>query len=79
MAAGNIYVTFNRLYPLQLKPYVSYKAPDLQQTEFTAKDLFDACYAQGIKDGFKAGKILPLPSDKKDESWLTFGAQMMTF
>lgn len=41
----------------KLKPYVSYQAPDVTQSEFTAKDLFDAVYSQKIKEDFKAGKL----------------------
>ncbi|KAK6173702.1 hypothetical protein SNE40_017108 [Patella caerulea] len=40
-----------------LKPYVSYKATEITQTEFTAKDLFDACYAGEIVTGVKEGKV----------------------
>ncbi|GLV35838.1 mitochondrial ribosomal protein L41 [Carabus blaptoides fortunei] len=41
----------------ELKPYVSYRAPDVIQTEFTAKDLFDAVYGKKIVADFKAGKL----------------------
>ncbi|XP_046382872.1 39S ribosomal protein L41, mitochondrial [Ischnura elegans] len=41
----------------KLKPYVSYRAPDVYQTEFTAKDLFDAVYGSKIADDFKHGKL----------------------
>jgi hypothetical protein len=33
---------------LQLKPYVSFRAPDIKQGEFTDKDLFRAIYGQQI-------------------------------
>ena len=36
---------------------MSYRATDVYQTEFTAKDLFDAVYAKKIVDDFKAGKL----------------------
>lgn len=41
----------------QLKPYVSYKAADVVQSEFTAQDLFDAVYSRKIVEDFKAGKL----------------------
>lgn len=36
---------------------MSYRVPDVVQSEFTAKDLFDACYADKIVDDFKTGKL----------------------
>ena len=42
---------------LQLKPYVSYKAPEVSQSEFTAKDLFDAIYSRKITEDFKLGNL----------------------
>jgi len=41
----------------KLKPYVSYKAPDVVQSEFTSLDLFNAVYSQKIIEDFKAGKL----------------------
>ena len=41
----------------KLKPYVSYKAPAVIQTEFTSLDLFNAIYAQKIIEDFKEGKL----------------------
>ncbi|XP_023218549.1 39S ribosomal protein L41, mitochondrial-like [Centruroides sculpturatus] len=41
----------------KLKPYVSYQAPEVTQSEFTAKDLFDAVYSKKIMDDFKSGKL----------------------
>ncbi|KAF4520907.1 hypothetical protein B566_EDAN017249 [Ephemera danica] len=41
----------------KLKPYVSYRAPDVVQSEFTARDLFDAVYAKKVVEDFKAGKL----------------------
>ncbi|XP_055856653.1 39S ribosomal protein L41, mitochondrial [Episyrphus balteatus] len=41
----------------KLKPYVSYKAPDVVQSEFTSLDLYNAIYAQKVIDDFKAGKL----------------------
>ncbi|KAK6645373.1 hypothetical protein RUM43_001649 [Polyplax serrata] len=40
-----------------LKPYVSYRAPDIIQSEFTAKDLFDAVYSDKIINDFKKGEL----------------------
>ncbi|XP_068148182.1 large ribosomal subunit protein mL41 [Drosophila tropicalis] len=41
----------------KLKPYVSYKAPDVVQSEFTSLDLFNAVYSRKIIDDFKADKL----------------------
>lgn len=41
----------------QLKPYVSYKAPDIKQDEFTAQDLFNVVYAPKIIEDFKNDKL----------------------
>lgn len=41
----------------QLKPYVSYRVPDITQSEFTARDLFNATYAKPIIEDFKDGKL----------------------
>ncbi|KAM8713458.1 hypothetical protein ACLKA7_013726 [Drosophila subpalustris] len=41
----------------KLKPYVSYKAPDVVQSEFTSLDLFNAVYSQKIIEDFKAGQL----------------------
>lgn len=40
-----------------LKPYVSYKTPDVIQSEFTTEDLFNAVYSQKIIEDFKNGKL----------------------
>ncbi|CAG9819553.1 unnamed protein product [Phaedon cochleariae] len=45
------------LTDFKLKPYVSYKAPDVVQTEFTAEDLFSVVYASKIIKDFKEGKL----------------------
>jgi Mitochondrial ribosomal protein L27 len=42
---------------LQLQPYVSYKVADIVQSEFTARDLFNATYAKPIVEDFKRGKV----------------------
>ncbi|CAH2236031.1 39S ribosomal protein L41, mitochondrial [Pararge aegeria] len=40
-----------------LNPYVSYKAEDVIQSEFTAQQLFDAVYSKKIVTDFKQGKL----------------------
>ena len=44
-------------FSFQLKPYVSYKAQDIKQSEFTAKDLFISTYAKNLLEQYKSGKI----------------------
>lgn len=41
----------------QLKPYVSYRCSDIKQSEFTARDLFDAAIANDIVAQYKEGKM----------------------
>ncbi|KAL0871033.1 hypothetical protein ABMA27_004842 [Loxostege sticticalis] len=41
----------------ELKPYVSYKAADVIQSEFTAQQLFDAVYSKKIVTDYKEGKL----------------------
>ncbi|CAD7011883.1 39S ribosomal protein L41, mitochondrial [Ceratitis capitata] len=41
----------------KLKPYVSYKSPDVVQSEFTSLDLFNAIYSKKIIEDFKEGKL----------------------
>ncbi|XP_035782855.1 39S ribosomal protein L41, mitochondrial-like [Anopheles albimanus] len=41
----------------KLKPYVSYKAPDVVQSEFTSQDLFNSVYSQKIIEDWKSGKL----------------------
>lgn len=41
----------------KFKPYVSYKAADVVQSEFTSQDLFNAIYAQKIIEDFKYDKL----------------------
>ncbi|XP_052865757.1 39S ribosomal protein L41, mitochondrial [Anopheles cruzii] len=62
----------------KFKPYVSYKAPDVVQSEFTSQDLFNALYAQKIIDDWKSGKLnedgspVEPSADEalsKDEAW----------
>nr|XP_022912774.1 39S ribosomal protein L41, mitochondrial isoform X1 [Onthophagus taurus] len=40
-----------------VKPYVSYKAPDVIQSEFTAQDLFNVVYAEKISKDFQENKL----------------------
>lgn len=40
-----------------LKPYVSYKTPEVIQSEFTSEDLFMAIYSKKIVEDFKNGKL----------------------
>lgn len=49
----------------KLKPYVSYKAPEVIQSEFTSLDLFNAIYSQKILDDFKEGKLTDDDSPKE--------------
>ncbi|KAA0185320.1 hypothetical protein HAZT_HAZT003253 [Hyalella azteca] len=42
---------------LILKPYVSYRVPDIEQPEFTAQDLFHAVYTEKIVQDFKEGNL----------------------
>lgn len=54
----------------ELKPYVSYKAEDVIQSEFTPQQLFDAVYSKKIVKDFREGKLsedgLPLePSEEE--------------
>ncbi|XP_075548139.1 mitochondrial ribosomal protein L41 [Dermacentor variabilis] len=39
----------------QLGPYVSYRAPEVCQGPFTARDLFDAVYSEAVAKDFKDG------------------------
>ncbi|XP_075232811.1 mitochondrial ribosomal protein L41 [Lycorma delicatula] len=40
-----------------LKPYVSYRVPDIVQPEFTPEQLFNAVYRDKIEKDFKEGKL----------------------
>ncbi|KAM3965842.1 mitochondrial ribosomal protein L41 [Aphomia sociella] len=40
-----------------LKPYVSYKADNVIQSEFTAQQLFDAVYSKKVVTDYKLGKL----------------------
>lgn len=63
---GDTFVTVSEMIPelivpdltdFKLKPYVSYRAPDVIQSEFTPKDLFDAVYSEKIVNDFKNSKL----------------------
>ncbi|XP_075980205.1 mitochondrial ribosomal protein L41 [Anticarsia gemmatalis] len=45
------------LKDFDLKPYVSYRADDVIQSEFTAQQLFDAVYSKKIVNDYKQGKL----------------------
>lgn len=51
-------------------PYVSYKAPEVSQHEFTAEDLFYAIYSKKIELDFNKGKLAedgsPLKPDENE-------------
>lgn len=55
-----------------LKPYVSYKAEDVIQSEFTPQQLFDAVYSKKIVMDYKQGKLDTEgnPLDPSDEEKL---------
>jgi len=55
------------LKDFKLKPYVSYRVPDVKQSEFTAQDLFDGTYAKELVDEFKTGKLDSKTLDDKIE------------
>lgn len=42
----------------ELKPYVSYRAPEIHQPEFTSLDLFKSVYSEKIIEDFKMGKLM---------------------
>lgn len=60
-------------FGFQLKPYVSYRAPEVTQSEFTAKDLFNAVYRQKIVNDFKNKKLNDNgdPTEPSEEELLT--------
>lgn len=45
------------LQGFELKPYVSYRVPDVIQGEFKPQDLFYAVYSQKIAEDFKEGRL----------------------
>ncbi|XP_057670895.1 39S ribosomal protein L41, mitochondrial [Diorhabda carinulata] len=63
---GNKFITIPEMIPelivpdltgFKLKPYVSYRAPEVIQSEFTAEDLFNVVYAPKIVKDFKEDKL----------------------
>ncbi|XP_062577600.1 large ribosomal subunit protein mL41-like [Saccostrea cucullata] len=42
----------------KLKPYVPYDINPIQQSEFTAHDLFNSCYAKDINEKFDSGEYM---------------------
>ncbi|GLH10582.1 39S ribosomal protein L41, mitochondrial [Gryllus bimaculatus] len=61
------------LTDFKLKPYVSYRVPDVVQSEFTAQDLFDAVYSRKIVEDFKNNKLDSNgnPTEPSEEEALT--------
>ncbi|XP_037797821.1 39S ribosomal protein L41, mitochondrial-like [Penaeus monodon] len=57
----------------ELKPYVSYRVPDVIQGEFRPQDLFHAVYSRKIAEDFKAGKLDEegRPQEPSEEEQLT--------
>ncbi|CAG2178789.1 unnamed protein product [Oppiella nova] len=49
-----------------LKPYVSYRCPEITQTEFTARDLFNATLADDIIEKFKSGQQMEAEVSEED-------------
>lgn len=41
----------------KLRPYVTYKTPEVVQSEFTSQDLYNAIYAQKVIEDFKNDKL----------------------
>ncbi|ELU11675.1 hypothetical protein CAPTEDRAFT_226355 [Capitella teleta] len=54
----------------KLKPYVSYNVEEINQSEFTAKNLFDECYAKKLVEDFQEGKIDATTVEEKKEELL---------
>lgn len=57
----------------KLKPYVSYRTPDVVQSEFGPQDLFYAVYSEKIAEDFKNNKLDENlnPLEPSDEELLT--------
>lgn len=47
----------NASFYFQLRPYVSYRVPDVEQEEFTPKDLFHAIYYKKIMKDFETKQL----------------------
>lgn len=72
---GRILLLLLRLVDLTdfaLKPYVSYRTEEVQNTPFTAKDLFDQVYAQEVERTYLEKNIetFDVPSDTIDQARL---------
>lgn len=50
-------IIFPDLNGFQLKAYVSYKSPEVTQSEFRSMDLFNAVYSEKIINDFHKGKL----------------------
>lgn len=59
------------LKDFKLKPYVSYRCADVKQSEFTARDLFDAVIAKDIVEEYKEGKTDIKTIEKKIDALKT--------
>ncbi|KAI4471676.1 mitochondrial ribosomal protein l41 [Holotrichia oblita] len=85
---GDKFVTVPEMIPqlivpdlkdFKLKPYVSYRTPDIVQSEFTAEDLFNVVYAPKIELDLSEGNLNedgsskdPSPEEKmsKEEAFI---------
>ncbi|RWR98837.1 39S ribosomal protein L41-like protein [Dinothrombium tinctorium] len=54
------------LTDFKLKPYVSYRTPDVEQSEYNAKALFNKTYANTIVDEFLKGEKIEMKASEKD-------------
>lgn len=56
-----------------MKPYVSYRVPDIVQPPLTPEELFGAVYVKKITEDFKSGKLGPdnQPLEPSPEERLT--------
>jgi len=50
----------------ELKPYISYRCPDVQQSEFTARDLFNSTIADSIIEKFKNDQQIDVSASEED-------------
>jgi len=65
--------SFHPNFLFQLKPYVSYRAPEIKREEFTAQALFDSVYREKIVEDFKNNDLLEdgTPKNPTPEEQLT--------
>lgn len=56
----------------ELKPYVSYRTEQVDTKPFTAKDLFNHVYAEGVEKAFKESQVetFEVPPEQIDEARL---------